>query len=54
MTDIHQPDDEDRHRAERDGDDRAGVPEGEPEVEELRDERPSSRRDPNAPDRPQT
>lgn len=54
MPDFHQPDDDDRAEAEETDAGRAGVPGLGADVEELRDERPSSRNDPNAPDRPLT
>ena len=54
MPDFHQPDDEDRASAEATGAAEEGLPDLGPEVEALRDERPSSDIDPNAPDRPLT
>jgi hypothetical protein len=54
MPDFHQPDEEDREEAEATGAGEAGLPDLGPEVDRLRKERPSSRTDPNAPDRPKT
>ena len=54
MPTFHQPDDDDRDEAEATGAEDAGLPDLGPDVDELRRERPSSRNDPNAPDRPIT
>ena len=54
MPDFHQPDEHDREEAEAVGAGEDGLPDLGPEVDALRDDRPSSRNDPNAPDRPKT
>jgi hypothetical protein len=53
-VDVHQPGEADRRQAERSGAEDAGVPDLGAGVDELRERRPSSDRDPNAPDRPRT
>lgn len=54
MPDFHQPDESDRDEAEATGAAEEGLPPVTDEAEPLREERPSSRKDPNAPDRPKT
>jgi hypothetical protein len=53
-VEVHQPGEADRRAAERSGSQDAGVPDLGAGVEALRARRPSSDRDPNAPDRPRT
>lgn len=54
MPDFHQPDDADRRIAEETDAAEEGLPPVTDDAEVLREERPSSRNDPNAPDRPKT
>jgi hypothetical protein len=54
MPDLHQPDDAERAEAEAIGVGEETLPSVTDDVEVLRDERPSSRNDPNWPDRPKT
>jgi hypothetical protein len=54
MPDFHQPDEDDRAEAEAEHAEEEGLPDLGPEVDRLREERPSSEHDPNWPDRPKT
>lgn len=54
MPDFHQPDEDDRAEAEAVGAGDDGLPDLGADVDALREQRPSSRHDPNAPDRPKT
>lgn len=54
MPDFHQPDDADRRAAEATGAADEALPPVTEDAEVLREERPSSRKDPNKPDRPKT
>lgn len=54
MPDFHQPDDQDRTEAQATSAAEEALPDLGPRADELRERRPSSDNDPNAPHRPKT